>query len=247
MYKILGTDGKEYGPVTAGQVREWIAARPSALTLAKLEGSNEWKQLSQFPEFASTLIQHRLPPAAPKKQSKGLPIVAVIALVCVGGLFFIGLLAAIAIPNFVRARKQAQTNVCKNNIQELANAMQVYAHANNEQFPSAATWSDNIKGKVASVSTFACPLALGNSCGYAFNRKLAGKKINEVNPMTVMLFESDAGWNGSGGPDQIVGRDHVPSEDSRAQHGDRIFHVVFVNGEFASMPESGLKSLRWDP
>ena len=33
---------------------------------------------------------------------------------------------------------------------------------------------------------------------YAFNKALSGKNIDEVNPNTVMIFETDLGWNGSG-------------------------------------------------
>lgn len=39
----------------------------------------------------------------------------------------IGLLAAIAIPNFVRARTQAQTQACIANLKQIEGAKQVYA------------------------------------------------------------------------------------------------------------------------
>lgn len=56
MYRILGGDQKEYGPVTAEQVREWILQRrANARTTVQPEGSDEWKPLSAFPEFASAL------------------------------------------------------------------------------------------------------------------------------------------------------------------------------------------------
>ena len=56
MYKIIGNDGQEYGPVTADQIRAWIAAgRANAQSKAQLEGSTDWKPLSDFPEFAEAL------------------------------------------------------------------------------------------------------------------------------------------------------------------------------------------------
>lgn len=56
MYRILGGDRKEYGPVTAAQVREWIAQRrANAQTMVQGEGSSEWRPLGTFPEFASAL------------------------------------------------------------------------------------------------------------------------------------------------------------------------------------------------
>ena len=55
MYRIIGADEKEYGPVTADDVRTWIAGgRASGQTLARLD-DGAWKPLSAFPEFAGAL------------------------------------------------------------------------------------------------------------------------------------------------------------------------------------------------
>jgi uncharacterized RDD family membrane protein YckC len=52
MFTILGADGKEYGPVTAGQIAEWIAGgRANLQTRARLHGETEWKTLGDFQEF----------------------------------------------------------------------------------------------------------------------------------------------------------------------------------------------------
>jgi uncharacterized membrane protein len=56
MYKIIGADQKEYGPVAADQLRLWIGeGRVSAQTLVQLEGMTDWKPLAAFPEFADLL------------------------------------------------------------------------------------------------------------------------------------------------------------------------------------------------
>jgi uncharacterized membrane protein len=56
MYKIIGADQKEYGPVTGDQIRQWIAEnRVNPQTQARAEGTQEWKLLSAFPEFAELL------------------------------------------------------------------------------------------------------------------------------------------------------------------------------------------------
>jgi hypothetical protein len=53
MYKVIGADGKEYGPVSADRIRQWIAeGRLGADTKAQVLGSTEWKPLCEFPEFA---------------------------------------------------------------------------------------------------------------------------------------------------------------------------------------------------
>ena len=55
MYKIMGSDRKEYGPVASAEVRDWIAqGRANAQTLASFEGS-PLKPLATFPEFADVL------------------------------------------------------------------------------------------------------------------------------------------------------------------------------------------------
>lgn len=57
MYKILGADQREYGPVGADVVRAWIAQhRADGLTMAWSEERAEgWRRLSEFPEFADAL------------------------------------------------------------------------------------------------------------------------------------------------------------------------------------------------
>jgi hypothetical protein len=53
MYRILGADGREYGPVSAEQLRRWIAeGRANAATSARADSASEWKPLAQFPEFS---------------------------------------------------------------------------------------------------------------------------------------------------------------------------------------------------
>ena len=54
MYKILGADGRQYGPVNADQLRQWIAeGRANAYTQVLAEGAAEWKPLGALPEFAA--------------------------------------------------------------------------------------------------------------------------------------------------------------------------------------------------
>src|SRR5580698_6720049 len=56
MYKIIGGDGQEYGPVTEADLSKWIAeGRLSAQSLAKGESDAEFRPLSTFSEFAGAL------------------------------------------------------------------------------------------------------------------------------------------------------------------------------------------------
>src|SRR5579883_1152383 len=65
MYKIIGADQKEYGPVSAELIRQWIVeGRANAQTQARLEGETEWKPLSSFQDFEAAL-RSVPPPGAP--------------------------------------------------------------------------------------------------------------------------------------------------------------------------------------
>lgn len=56
MYKIIGADGQQYGPVNAEQLKRWIAEnRANGQTQVQLEGTAEWKSLGSLPEFAGEI------------------------------------------------------------------------------------------------------------------------------------------------------------------------------------------------
>jgi len=66
VYKVLGTDNKEYGPVSAEVLKQWITERrANAHTLVRPEGGAEWRALSIFPEFAEALAGEAQPAAIP--------------------------------------------------------------------------------------------------------------------------------------------------------------------------------------
>ena len=62
MYHIIGVDGKEYGPVSAGQLTQWLAEnRVNGQTLVRDEGGN-WKPLGEHAAFASLRAAGQPPP-----------------------------------------------------------------------------------------------------------------------------------------------------------------------------------------
>lgn len=65
MYKIIGGDQKEYGPVTFEQLAQWIRDnRANAQTLVQKEGG-PWMPLGSMPEFSADLAAQQPAPAAP--------------------------------------------------------------------------------------------------------------------------------------------------------------------------------------
>jgi hypothetical protein len=63
MYKMIGADGQQYGPVDAEQIRRWISEnRVRNETLIQAEGSQEWKPLRSYPEFSNASVGNVPPP-----------------------------------------------------------------------------------------------------------------------------------------------------------------------------------------
>jgi hypothetical protein len=285
MYRVLGADGKEYGPVPEEVLRQWITeGRANAQTKVKPEGGTDWQTLASVPEFE---LAFAASPGAPpplsttpvEAKTSGMAIASLvlgilglcgitalaglmlgiaslvkinrsggrlsgqglaIAGICVSGLMLllsISFMAAMTVPALARAKQRAQAISCVNNMKQLGLAVKVYALNHNDQLPPAATWCDSILINVGSPKVFACPAEPGRRCAYAFNAKLDGKKENEINPQTVMIFESDAGWNGSGGSGDL--KPHT--------HSSRSVNVALADGAVMQIPRAQLSTLRWEP
>ena len=77
MYKIIGTDGKQYGPVNADDIRRWQAEnRVNAQTLIQTDVAVEWKPMSAFPEFSGetkSIPPTIAPPVAASRASNKIP------------------------------------------------------------------------------------------------------------------------------------------------------------------------------
>lgn len=67
----------------------------------------------------------------------------------------IGLLAAIAIPNFARSRAQAQTQACISNLRQIEGAKQQWAIESGVGSGSTPQWSDLVPNYIRSTPT--CP------------------------------------------------------------------------------------------
>jgi hypothetical protein len=67
MYKIIGQDGKEYGPITAQQLRQWISEnRVESRTPVFTDGAKDWTFVGLLPEFADCFARSVPPAIAPQ-------------------------------------------------------------------------------------------------------------------------------------------------------------------------------------
>lgn len=163
--------------------------------------------------------------------------------IIVSGIFLLlmpVLSAAMLLPALGAAKERAETINCVSNEKMLALAVRIYSGDHAKLFPPAATWCDAIETNVGSARIFKCPSANpADRCDYAFNAALDGMDSSSVNPRTVMIFESDGGWNASGGAELMV-------SPARHERG-RIYVVAFADGSVQEVRQSQLSTLRWKP
>jgi prepilin-type processing-associated H-X9-DG protein len=285
-YTIIGSDGREYGPVSASDLRKWVAeGRADAQSKVRAEGATEWVTLATVPELGGVQkatspppLPANLPSATGKMSAMAVLslVLGILGLFTCGGTALFGLIlgiiamvkvsnsqgalrgkglalagtivsgvfllmlpvfAAMLLPALAAAKQKAMEISCMNNERQLTIAVRMYSAQNMNHFPPAATWCDAIKASAGSEKVFKCPAANASSrCDYAFNAKLDGLDAGKVDPQTVMIFESDAGWNANGGP-----------EIASAQHHRNVLNVAFADGHVERVAETRLNSLRWDP
>ena len=124
-----------------------------------------------------------------------------------------------------------------------------YSQDNGDKLPAADKWCDTILRDVGSPLVFVSPQdpvsinmakAGQKVSSYAFNKALSGKDLDEVNPQTVIVFETDLGWNGSGGLKEAL--EFLEFFDGHA------IAVGFAAGHIAriSSPDQ-LRRLKWTP
>lgn len=299
MFKILGSDGKEYGPIDATVVREWIRERrANGKTRIQVEGHADWVELASLAEFAADLAAASAPPplpprmdatsasaaaASPPKTSRmaiaslvlGLigfcGVTAVIGMIlglvsllkigksngqlkgkglAISGMIlssvmfvvFLGAAAAVVLPALSKAKYQRQYerpqySDCGGNVKKIALAIRLYADANEGKCPSAAKWCDDVLPNLDGRQIFKCPQRGGGEGAYGFNAKLAGRTLSAIPPDTVMIFETDKGWNTTGGEGDVV---------SSPPHG-RNFVFGFADGSVRELTKEELSELRWEP
>jgi hypothetical protein len=292
MFKIRGVDGKDYGPVGADVVREWIQQRrANAQTLVQAGGAADWKPLGALPEFAGALAAAAplpgagaapVPPSVPPPKTSVLAIVALVlgilglcsggllslvglplgivalvqigksqgrlggkalalAAVCVSGalLVLLPITLGLTLPALAKAKSKAQAIQCVNNAKQIGLAVRIYTSDHDDKYPPPATWCDTLlsSGVLPQPQVFQCPAHGQSPCGYAFNARLAGKEEGKVDSSTVLIFESDAGWNASGGPELMI---------PKPRHGG-VFVVGLADGSVLQVRPENAASLRWEP
>ena len=148
--------------------------------------------------------------------------------------------AALLLPALAKAKNKATAIRCMNNMRQLSLAARLYADDNQEWFPSATNWCDTLHKYAGTPKSFRCPLGdQSQRCHYAFNAQLAGVELSKIEfpVQTVLFFETDGGWNVSGGREMML----------RQPRHLRTVALGFVDGHVELLNLSRLDNVRWKP
>lgn len=134
-------------------------------------------------------------------------------------------------------RWSARTAVCLSNQANLGKAMMMYAEDNGGYLPPTASWCTAIRDYIDDPTVFVCPEAPKLKCSYAFNRAFSSRKFREIPGDSILIFESDRGWNASGGAEALPARPRHQGRD----------HFAFADGHVRMLTRAECSKLRWKP
>ena len=149
----------------------------------------------------------------------------------------VGVGAALMLPAIQSARKRAREVQSMNQLRQLAMGFHSY-HQDQGALPPADKWCDALLPYVGdNKAVFVSPIDyLDQGSSYAFNKHLAGVKIDDIKDpeKTVLIFESDLDWNGAGTEEQIF-----------ALGGSYL--IGFADGHVERLDFRQLEGLKWMP
>lgn len=150
-------------------------------------------------------------------------------------VFFVVLFVYLVGPRPI-PRERAYRLKCKVCLKSLGVVFKLYADDFDGSLPSVELWCD-VLGKYMIPGLLICPgsNAKEDQSSYAMNEFLDGKKLAELSPDLVLLFESMPGWNKAGGP-EILTTQH---------HEDEGCNVLFADGRVEFIEADKISGLKW--
>jgi len=172
----------------------------------------------------------------------------------VGVLAVLAFVALAAVFVYFKAawRAPESYDVCLSNVKNISLAFQMYLADHGDIFPPTAGWCDRLDEYVRNRDVFRCPQGEGLVGEYAYNDSLAGVSLADIaDPAeTVVVFESDWGWNAAGGPELLpdvprhfrdgTGGDNYGFADG---HAEWLKRKQNPDGTYAKEPEA---EVRWE-
>ena len=172
-------------------------------------------------------------------QETALVLVGVAAPVAV-----VGTMASMLLPALAKAKSKANAIKSVNNAKQLGVGVVAHAFDNDGKVPEK--WCDAILQEVGTEIIFIspqnsearAPIADGQKVSYyALNAALVGKSLEDVPSNTVLIFECNLGWNGTGGLKDLQDNFDLPHSIA----------VVMADGSAKQVAPFELEQLRWKP
>ena len=167
-----------------------------------------------------------------------------VALVLGLGVAPAGIMASMLLPALAQAKEKA------NAVKSVVNARQlgvgVVAHAFDNDGKVPEKWCDAILQEVGTEKIFVSPQSSEAQAAaeagqkvssYTLNAALVGKSLVDVPPNTVLIFECNLGWNGTGGLEDLQDNFDLPHSIA----------VVMADGSAKQVTPFELEQLRWKP
>ena len=98
-----------------------------------------------------------------KKKKAGFTLIELMIVIAI-----IAILAAILVPNFLKARAQGQLTACKSNCKNIATALEMYSSDNGGRYPSSGSFETRLTGGNYLKLIPTCPAAGTNTYSPAF-------------------------------------------------------------------------------
>jgi len=153
-------------------------------------------------------------------------------------LIYAMLVVALVVPALAKARGQAQQVQASSNLRQLGLAAAMFAD-DNGKLPEASEWCDLLSEYAGDPKVFQSPAVPELGCGFAFNENLSGVDFDSVEDpsMTVLLFESDGGWNSAGDSSDLIAEPRYPDG----------YLFLFVDGSVRFVSVWEVDDLIWEP
>lgn len=110
---------------------------------------------------------------------------AIEILVC---LVITGLLAALLFPMFAQSKGRRPRSACLSNLKQAGNGLRLYLSDNDDRFPDAGIWMDQVSTYVR-INPFKCD-AVKVGTGYAFNDALSRALLPKEPERVAMVYDS---------------------------------------------------------
>mgnify|MGYP001146975476 CR=1 FL=1 len=170
--------------------------------------------------------------SSPQGRGYDLLIAAVVAVLVVSAVTLVVLA-------FLQSGRERRYDFrCLSHLRQLQLASLTYAMDNDERLPPGNVWCDVTAPYVRDRIIYTCPAAQESPGGYRMNSFLQLRTRSSIlePARTFAIFDSDAGWNMTGGPDDLVlrhaetpGRLFQPTRDANVAFADG--HVKYSKSE----------------